>query len=344
MKSTEIPKLLYLDQNQWVELEKVEYKETKNEEISEIISLIKSLVSTDKLILPIDINRLIETSHRTLSFTRERLSELMMELSKGYAVLPFLFVQEAEIRNYISRKLDPSFGLREVNLKELLISQNTENLLAGTPRLVNKQTGEEAYQINKEIEKIISTSEFKKFILSTPANRDSSFEQEHVLKAEKAREILRTMVDDRERKNYLITGDYQRLMRKIMETYNLTDAQEGKIPELEKLGYLLMLRMCLPKSISSIRDRVLFMQEFPLYYVHRTFVSYRDRNLDRPIQYNDNIDIMGYVVPIVYFHYIVGEKYFMTLANQAKLDELFNTVLCKKLAEIKPHLESLLSA
>ena len=342
-KETEIPKLLYLDQNQWVELEKVEYKETKNEEISEILSLLRSLVSTDKLIVPIDVNRLIETSHRTLSFTRERLSELMMELSKGYAVLPFLFVQEAEIRNYISRKLDPSFGLSEVNLRELLINQNAENLLAGTPRLVNKQTGEEAHQINKEIEKIISTSEFKANILSTPANRNSSFEQEHVLRAEEAREILRTMEDDRERKYYLITGDYQLLMRKIMETYKLTDDQEGQIPELEKLGYLLMLRMCLPKSIRSVSDRVSFMQEFPLYYIHRTLVSYRDRNLDRPIQSNDNIDIVGYIAPIVYFHYIVGEKYFMTLANQAKLDELFNTVLCKKLTEIKPHLESLLN-
>jgi hypothetical protein len=45
----------------------------------------------------------------------------------------------------------------------------------------------------------------------------------------------------------------------------------------------------------------------------------------------------------VYFHYVVGEKYFMTLAHQAKLDELYTTILCRKLVELKPYLESLLN-
>ncbi len=339
MKENEIPKLLYLDQNQWVELEKVEYHEKEDKEINELLTMLRTLISSNKLIVPIDINRLSETSHRSLSFTRERLSELMIEISRGYAVLPFLYVEELEIRNFISRKN----GLSEVNLKKLLINQNTENLLVGTPELVGNKSSKELEQINSQIRKLISTTDFKRYILSTPAQRDSSLERKHVQRAEKARKILRSMHDDTERKNYLIKGDYQRLMRKIMETYKVTDNYEGQIPPLEKFGNLIMIRKALPLSIQSVRDQVAFMLEFPLYYAHRTLVSYRDRNLDRPIQSNDNIDIMGYVAPIVYFQYIVGEKYFMTLANQAKLDELFNTVLCKKLTEIKPHLESLLN-
>lgn len=152
------------------------------------------------------------------------------------------------------------------------------------------------------------------------------------------------MEDDKERKSYLIIGDYQLLMRKIMETYKLTKDQEGQIPELEKFGYLLMLRMCLPKSIDSVKDKVSFMQEFPLYYTHRTLISFRDRNLDRAINYNDTIDVMGYIAPIVYFHYVVGEKYFITLAEQAKLGVLYNTILCSKLTDLKPYLESLLTS
>lgn len=35
MKENESPKLLYLDQNQWVELEKVEYREKEDNEINE---------------------------------------------------------------------------------------------------------------------------------------------------------------------------------------------------------------------------------------------------------------------------------------------------------------------
>lgn len=329
----------YLDQNKWVELEKVEYGEKEDETISEILTMLRDLVNSDKLIIPIDINRLTETSHRSLSHTRERLSELMIEMSKGYAVLPFLYVEELEIRNLIGRKN----GLSEVNLKELLINQNAENLLAGTPQVVGEIPSEDLELINSRIRQLISTNEFKQYILSTPAQRDLDFEQEHIERAEQAREILRTMQNDTERKKYLITGDCQRLMRKIMDTFKVTDNFEGQISPLEKVGNLLMIRNALPIPIRSIQDQVDFMREFPLYYNHRTLVSYRDRNLDRQIQSNDNIDIVQFVTPLVYFHYIVGEKYFMTLANQAKLDELYNTVLCRDLVELKPHLEFLLN-
>ncbi len=107
--------------------------------------------------------------------------------------------------------------------------------------------------------------------------------------------------------------------------------------------YLASIRNALPIPIRSIQNQVDFMRECSLYYTHRTLVSYRDRDLRRPIQANDNIDIVQFVTPLVYFHYIVGEKYFMTLANQAKLDEIYSTVLCKELLELKPHLELLLN-
>ena len=340
MKDNEIPKLLYLDQNKWVELEKVEFGEKKDETISEILTMLRDLVNSDKLIIPIDFNRLTETSHRSLSHTRERLSELMIEMSKGYAVLPFLFVEELEIRNLISRKN----SLSEVNLKELLINQNTENLLAGTPQIVGEIPSEDLELINSRIRQLISTNEFKRYILSTPAQRDIDFEQEHIQRAEQAREILRTMQNDTERKKYLITGDSQRLMRKIMDAFKVTDNFKGQISPLETVWNLLMIRTALPIPIRSIQDQVAFMRECPLYYTHRTLVSYRDRDLRRPIESNDNIDIVQFVTPIVYFHYIVGEKYFVTLANQAKLDELYTTVLCKKLVELKPHLELLLNS
>lgn len=261
----------------------------------------------------------------------------MIELSKEFAVLPFLLVQEWEIKNFISRRL----GLTEVDLKELLINQNTENLLAGTPKIVSKQTGKEIERVNREIEKLIATTEFKKYILSTPARRNSSLEQKFVDEAEEARNMLRTLNNDRERKIHLINGDYIRLMRKIMEVYKVTDEYKGKIPDLERLGNILMIRKSLPLPIHTVKDQVSFMREFPLFYTHRTLISFRDRNLDRPIQSNDLIDIMGYITPIVYFHYIVGEKYFITLAKQAKLGKLYNTALCYKLVELKPYLEKL---
>ena len=42
--------------------------------------------------------------------------------------------------------------------------------------------------------------------------------------------------------------------------------------------------------------------------------------------------------------FLVGEKYFITLAKQAKLDILYNTKLFRKLPQLKPDLELLLNA
>ncbi|MEJ2252046.1 MAG: hypothetical protein P8Y97_20595 [Candidatus Lokiarchaeota archaeon] len=185
----------------------------------------------------------------------------------------------------------------------------------------------------------------KKFrkIISIYLTRDRDTEKQQVANAENARSHLKNMESDKERKRFLIDGDCQYLVRKIMEIYKLTDDFEGKISEIEKLGNLLMLRNVLPLKIHSTKERVDFMQEFPLFYTHRTLVSFRDRDLNRPIESNDLIDIVSYVVPIVYFHYVVGEKYFIELAKQAKLDILYNTILCRKLTELKPHLELILN-
>lgn len=214
--------------------------------------------------------------------------------------------------------------------------------LAGTPQLVIENSDVNLRNLNEEIEKIISTTEFKKYILSRPANRDSDLEQQVVRNAEKAREPLRNLPTDKRRKDFLIDQDYVILARKIMETYKVTDDYARKISELEKLGNLLMIRYSSP-VIKSTQDKIRFMQEFPLFYTHRTLISFRDRDLKRPINANDNIDIMGYVVPIIYFHYVVGENYFMTLTHQAKLDRLFNTVICKSLSELTSYLKKFIN-
>ena len=126
-----------------------------------------------------------------------------------------------------------------------------------------------------------------------------------------------------------------------METYRLTDDYARKISDLDKVSYLLMIRSSIPRNLRTYKDRLKFMKEFPLFYTHCTLIDFRDRDLKRKIQANDLIDIVSYVLPIVYFNVVVGERYFINLARQAKLDDEYDTTLISRLSELNNYLEQL---
>ena len=102
-----------------------------------------------------------------------------------------------------------------------------------------------------------------------------------------------------------------------------------------------MIKKSIPQTFNSIKKKRDFIKEFPLFYTHSTLVDFRNRDLRRKIQGNDLIDIVSYVLPIVYFDFVVGENYFINLAKQSKLDKEYGTVLLNKLSDLKNHLANL---
>lgn len=180
-------------------------------------------------------------------------------------------------------------------------------------------------------------SQFNKF-----SEINESERQLHVQNAENARLPIQEMDDKRQRKKYLIKQNLGVLLRKIMETFKITDDFKDEISEVERVANLLMVRKCLPLPLRKTSDIIEFMKEFPLIYTHTTLVSARDRDLGRPIQTGDLIDIVSYVVPIVCFDFIVGENYFINLAKREKLDQDFGCVLVNKFEYLEPFLQKLI--
>ena len=180
---------------------------------------------------------------------------------------------------------------------------------------------------------------------------DKTLEQINILKgieavdvnnAENARQPLREMEDNRQRKKYQIEQDFIILMRKIMKVYQLSDELRGRISDEQRLYNALIVKENIPNSLTRNSEKIEFMKQFPLFYTHATLVNARDRNLARPILPGDLIDIVSYVVPIVYFDFLVGENYFINLAKQEKLDQDFGCVLLNRLEDLEPELRGLL--
>jgi len=337
-KKKSLPKLLYLDQNQWDRLEKIYYKENEDPLIEEILSKLLSLVKKGKLRIIIDVNRKIETSQREIYESRKRLTDFMIMVSEGYSVLPSLVLEEFEIKNYFNRKL----GLQKFNIKDISIGKDIQYLLVGKPSITSdKVKKEDLDKLNRLLEEYISKPEFRQGVFYKFSEKDKDYRQQYVERAEKAREILSTMKSEKQRRDYQTKQNFKVLMRKIMEVYKVTDDFLNKISDLGRLGNLIMIRKCIPQIFDTIKKKRDFIKQFPLFFTHCSLVDFRDRDLNRDIQGNDLIDIVSYVVPIVYFDFVVGEKYFINLAKQAKLDKKYGSVLLRKLSDFKVYLDNL---
>jgi len=331
-------KFLYLDQNHWSKLERVYYKLEEDPTISNILSLIQSLIEENKIKLIIDINRKWETSQRDDPESRRRITDLMLRLSKGYYVIPCFFLEEEEIKNYFYKKM----GLGENNILDFAISDDVGYLLGGRPSLVGKNEDKEKLkEVNKLLNEYISKPEFIIEQFNKFSRIDEEARRRYVNAAENVRHPLREIKNNRQRKKYQQELDLRVLLNKIMKTFQLTEDAPELISEEEKLGYLMMIKNYVPNTFPRLKDKINFMKQFPLFYTHATLVDARDRNLERKVLPGDNIDIVSYVVPIVYFDCLVGEKHFINLAEQEKLDQEFGCVLLKKLKGLEPYLNSL---
>ncbi len=316
-------KFLYLDQNHWSKLERVYFGLEEDPTISNILSLIQSLIEENKIRTIIDMNRQWETSQRNDHESRRRINDLMLRLSKGYYVIPCFFLEEEEINNYFYKKM----GLGENNILDFAISDDVGYLFGGRPSLEgDSEDKEKLKEANKLINEYISRPEFIIEQFNKFSRIDEEARRKSVNAAENARIPLKEMKNNKERKEYQQDLDLRVLLNKIMKTFHLTEDT---------------LKNYVPNTFPRPKDKENFMKQFPLFYTHTALVGARDRNLERKILPGDNIDIVSYVVPIVYFDYLVGEKYFINLAKQEKLDQEFGCVLLKKLEGLEAYLNFL---
>ncbi|GAF95554.1 unnamed protein product, partial [marine sediment metagenome] len=75
-------------------------------------------------------------------------------------------------------------------------------------------------------------------------------------------------------------------------------------------------------------------KQLPATYSYHCLTDRRDRDLQRKINAHDLNDIMSLSVAIPYCDVVCGEKMFISLAKNTKLDKLYNTKLLSKLHQL----------
>ena len=115
-------KIIYLDQNKWIDLLKSMVKPKEYPKFIDVADLIKIKANSGEWVFPLSLVHFIETLSRADISSRERLALLMSSISKNYSIQSCADVIEAEFLN--------SFAVFHDVTKKVEIKAIRENLLS----------------------------------------------------------------------------------------------------------------------------------------------------------------------------------------------------------------------
>lgn len=119
-------KIVYLDQNKWIDLSRAFYGRDDGKPFINALECLRVLSQKSEIILPISIIHFMETSKIANRARRERLARFMVDLSRGYGILPFTEIYESEVAQAVIKKL----GFNpHVNIKDLVIGKGVEYIM-----------------------------------------------------------------------------------------------------------------------------------------------------------------------------------------------------------------------
>jgi hypothetical protein len=311
-------KVIYLDQNCWIEIAKRYYgKSTRLEK--KLVDNIFLASERRQAIFPLSISHLEETMRISDDERRNRLAFLMVKISGGYAFQPYV---DRNIRNEIRNIVLKRLGLPPLNIRDHVLKQGISHLLGAKAELKQRKgaKNELPEEIKKKLLDLLERPETLEFALRqrTPKSMDRG-RKELVAKMEKIRKELSVVKDNDLRKRIF-------LARNIIELV---------LPELAKILY----ECKLPKDLiirerPSRKDIDEFLDSIPSALCLFTLIYQRDQQLQRPIETHDANDIWFLTLAMPYSDIVITEKMFASIARQAHLDRKCNTIVLSSINEL----------
>ena len=322
MSSQEISKVLYLDQKCWINLAKVYFGKTSEQENTIIDKLLESS-EKGQIIFPLAMPHIDETTHIANDDRRKKLTFLMVKMSNGYSLQPdFNRVLRAEIRNFVLRKL----GLNTVNIRDYVLKKGISNLFGAKATLVPRK-GTESSELPEDVKNnlmaLLDSPEALKLALmqSVPKSLKRN-KRELVKQLEKNRQELSAIKD----KNYRKRVFFARSMIEVV------------LPELEKISNESTVFNDFFKTRTTKKDVKELLDNLPTANCLVTLIYRRDSQLKRPIKVNDFNDIWFLTLAIPYCDIVVTNKEMASMATQAKLDEKCKTIILSSIHQLEHYL------
>jgi len=277
-------------------------------------------------VFPISLVHLIETSTVGDDRKREEFLEFMFRVSRGYAIVPFVRIINFEIYQAVLKQV----GLPTIDLKEVVVGKGLPFILGAKPEIVKRH--KDSRDIPEDLRKtLLEKVESPQTLLLCMKNKRV------VEEARKGRDkelrILEELETIRSEDEKIRDKDLRRRINIVKYFRSLI------VPEMAGTTLRLGLhpKFVMPESTTREEVDTLF-QNMPTAYTLWVLTWRRDVQRHRKIDKNDMNDIAALSMAIPYCDIVVTEKMWSSIALQAKLDKLYDTIILPSVRAVHKHL------
>jgi hypothetical protein len=321
---TAFPKALFLDTNKWIELGQVHYGRSTDQRRQAALDAIRVGVRAGALVVPITAINLGETSQRRDEGSRQRLVDLIVDLSANFSTIPSDDLEDLEIDEALRKlyfEVPPAPEARHVLIRwGARTAYSTKVTLPShpDPRVVRA-----AHEVAFEPEMTALTM--------FEHGRDR-----HLWESDKeiAQRGLETLARTRAVDSNLAPAEKLRRERRSLVTAR--GREEGHF--LKQLNRRLRA-IGIPVSgfhrwLASDEQLALFLEELPSWVVPSTLMFERDRSRDALSHVNDSNDLHFLRIAIPYGNVVVTERSWAHYGNKTRLSHRYGTIILSDLGKL----------
>lgn len=314
------PILIYLDQNKWIDLARAYHNRPGGERFSTVLERVEVAVDEGRAIFPLSDAHLIETWKGLDVSRRQRLAQVMVEISQGWMIAPASYLGPRELEVAIIRLYEQ----REPPWPEVL-GRGIAFAFGQADEL------EAALGISGQQAQIIKAA------IDTPAGLTfflMGHDETLIAKGIADFEHRAAVCAQRVERARLLGKSYSKAVRKRAYVRDLTHYLQ---PELVRI--LASRRQTFGDFLNLGRKRlVTFFESVPTLNVEIELATERDEHWDKRVDPNDMTDISFLSVAIAYCDIVVTERFWTDLARRKKLDKEYSTAILSDLVELEEHL------
>lgn len=307
-------KILYLDQNKWIELAQGQKSATDFPAQREVLALLVDEANAGRLVIPLTATNLYETQKINIQERREHLAWVQSTLSQGTVFRGRHKRLEIEIVDHLraGSGLEPLPRDPHWFLSNVFFECTAE---IGDTRIP---------QASERVLEIIRSNP-PRFMFEYLIGLPEDIRIASVSKFSEGSEKLRQAIEERRLRDASENVSMRRKLSSARLMINELDLvlsfiRMAELPEPDENAVL-------QKFARSI------VNECPTYFIERE-IGLRIEAQDRSIEENDFRDMQTFCAVIAYADIIVAENMFSNLAMQARLHKKYCTRITTKLADI----------
>jgi hypothetical protein len=307
-------KILYLDQNKWIQLARGQKSPTDHPAESSVLGFLVEQANAGRLIVPLTATNLYETHKINIKERRDHLAWVQSTLSQGMVFRGRYKRLEVEIIHH----LRAGHGLERLPLE-------THWFLSNVFFECVAEIGDARIpQPSARVLEIIRTNP-PRFMFEYLTELPEDIRTSAISKLSKGSEMLRQAIEEKRVQDAAEPLSMRRRLagaRLIINELNLVLSfiRMADLPDVDENAVL-------QKFARSI------VNECPTYFVERE-IGLRVEAQDRPIEENDFRDMQAFCAVVAYADILVAENMFSNVAVQAGLPKKYGTRVLTRLTDL----------